>query len=259
VNKKRIFALLLMGCVSSNAFCGIKDIINTKGWFIGASAGLVWPHLGANSTSVANGLDYLPPPANYDLYSINRTPNTTGSFSFYAGYRWDRPSRIIPHYSLALHYEYLSQFSINGSVYQQSQVPSTAIYSYSYDCSSNIFTLLGKIDLYDFHSFAPYLTFGLGIASTALEEYLESYLGGDSAARVNPGYQSKTSANFTYSLGMGVDYFITPKITASLGYKYADLGNVKSGSGVSDWSDTSLSFGKLTTNTVLLSISYQLT
>jgi opacity protein-like surface antigen len=131
-------------------------------------------------------------------------------------------------------------------------------YNYQINASSNIFALLGKVDLYDFHSFDPYLTLGLGVANATLKGYQESPESGI-IARVSPDYQSHTSSSFTYSLGLGVDYFITPKITASLGYEYADLGNIKSGDGTSTWSGSSLSFGKLTTHTVLLSVFYQLT
>jgi len=259
VSKKRIFWLLLMGCVTNVGFCNAINplsIFYAKGWFVGASAGLVWPQLGESNTSVLNGND-AQAPYNSDLYSIDKTPGSTNDWSLYAGYRWDRSQQILPHYSVALRYEHLSRFKIEGTVDQYS-LPDFVNYNYHLYGSSNIFSAQGKVDLYDFHSFDPYLTLGLGTANTTVEGYKESpYSGID--ARISPGYQNNSASHFTYSLGLGLDYFITPKITASLGYEYADLGNVKSGDGTSTWSGSSLSFGRLTTNTVLLSVFYQLT
>lgn len=257
MSKRWIFWLLLMGCVPNVGFCGginPLNILYAKGWFVGASAGLVWPQLGESNTSVLNGND-VQAPYNSDVYSID-TPNNTQNWSLYAGYRWDRSQQILPHYSVALRYERLSKFKIEGTVDQYS-LPDFVNYNYHLYGSANIFSAQGKVDLYDFHSFDPYLSLGLGAANTTLEGYRESPYGGIDA-RISPGYQNHSMTHFTYSLGLGVDYFITPKITASLGYEYADLGNVKSGNGTSTWSSDSLSFGRLTTNTILLSVFYQL-
>jgi opacity protein-like surface antigen len=60
-----------------------------------------------------------------------------------------------------------------------------------------------------------------------------------------------------YSIGLGMDYSLNPHLLMSLGYEYANLGNVATGFGTSSWSSNSLQFGKLTTNTVLFNIDYQ--
>lgn len=228
--------------------------VSPRPWFIGISAGVTWPSLSKGSTTVPNG-NPVPPPYNVDLYTVN-TPNTAATWSFYVGYRWVRSCEFFPIMSVALRYAHIFNFNISGTIDQYS-VPGQINYNYTMNVSPNIATVFGKFDIYEFHSFAPYVSLGLGESFNSITNYTEQAMSG-TIPRVSPGYGDRMVGDFTYNLGAGLDYFLNPRTTFSLGYEYANLGKIMSGDGVSTWSGTALSFGTLTSNTILLSAFYQL-
>jgi opacity protein-like surface antigen len=228
-------------------------VVSPGPWFVGVSAGVAWPGL-PNSATVPNGFPFAPP-QNLDLFSI-QVPSAAATWALNVGYRWVRSTAFFPLMSLALRYAHINAFNASGLIEVASD-PLYTNYSYSAKISPNIFTLFGKIDIYNFHSFLPYISLGLGESWNTFTNYTQQGIN-DTYSQPGTQFGDNTTARFTYNFGVGIDYLINPRSTLSLGYEYADLGKVISGNGTQLWSNTSLSMGDLTSNTVLLGINYQL-
>lgn len=226
----------------------------TSNWFVGFSGSATWASLNQSSTTTPNGSS-APSPYDNDTYSINSN-DTNSSWSFFAGYRWQRESNFIPHYSLAIRYLYTTQFTIRGDVEQYS-LPDFTNYSYSIEADSESGLLQGKMDVYDYHGLEPYLSFGLGIASNTTNNYNETAYPGI-IARNSPDFQQSSSTQFSYNVGVGLDYLLTDRFTVSLGYEYNNLGKLISGNGTSTWANNDLDFGNISTNSLIMSITCQL-
>lgn len=224
-------------------------------WFIGASTGIAWLGASKNTALVPNGSVYAPPQNQNDLYFIH-APSADVIWGAQAGYRWAREQRLFPAASLALNYLHISNFNLSGNIEQYS-LPAFTTYHYKATVSPNLFALLGKLDLYRYRSVMPYVSFGLGIGFSGIERYSETAFSSN-GARNSPGYLPNTNVNFAYTLGFGLDYVINHQLWLSLGYDYVDFGNLKSGRGVATWSGDDLKFGNLSSNTLLLSVIYQL-
>jgi opacity protein-like surface antigen len=239
---------------SANASNFLKSYQNNN-WFIGASAGSAWSKVANNSTSVPNGSSQ-PEPYNQDLYAINQ-PGAAAVWSLSGGYRWTRPIALFPRYSLGFRYQHFNSSKINGNIEQYS-LPAFTNYNYHVNLYANTFILLGKLNLYQYHSFSPYVSAGLGQARNTVRSYNEQAYSGI-IPRVSPAYHSTTNNNFTFNLGLGIDYTVNEKISLALGYEYANLGKTNSGpASGADWYGEKLSFSTLTANIVSLSMYYQI-
>lgn len=254
--RKRIWTFVLCSLCVSTSFASVtfKDIFYNDNWFLGASIGALWPSL-ENHTRVANG-NPQPYPIDYDYYTIKHT-NTVRDWSFYLGYRWLRDAKWAPQYRVALRYQSFSTIKASGTIEQYS-LPDFVNYNYRAHVYSNALSLFGKLDIYNFHSFEPYVNFGFGQANNQFSGYQETpYSGID--ARLNPAFHNRRGTSFTYNVGAGLDYIINKKVSVSLGYEYTNWGTVRSSAGTGpNWYGTALSLGNLSSNALLFTVFYQL-
>jgi opacity protein-like surface antigen len=226
-----------------------------NGWFLGLEGGSVKPSLD-NSTTIPNGSS-TSPPNNVDYFSIG-TPDRTTESAVLAGYRFVHKGRFFPSTSLAVRYQHINTFKVTGMI-QQYSLPSFTNYDYKFYVSSDILSLQGKATIVQMGPFSPYISAGVGQANNNFSNYTEQAVSGVTP-RLSPDFNNHTTTNLTYNVGVGVDWKITRKLSASLGYEYANLGRVKSGTGAQDdWNGDSLSFGTLKTQTVLMNVTYQIT
>ncbi len=257
IGNKRIWSFVLCGLCVATSYASVtfKDIFYNDNWFLGASIGAAWPSL-ENHTTVANGSPQ-PKPYDYDYYTVKHS-SATKDWSFYLGYRWLRDqAKWIPQYRVALRYQSLSTFRVSGTIEQYS-LPDFVNYTYHANVYSNALTLFGKLDIYDFHSFEPYVSFGFGQANNQFSTYAEKPYP-DIIARDNPAFHNRRSTNFTYDVGAGLDYIINKKVSVSLGYEYTNLGGIRSSAGTGpNWYGTALSLGNLSSNALLFTVFYQL-
>ena len=228
------------------------DYITPSNWFVSGDLGLLIPTLGNSSTTVANASTTQNP---LDLYSINK-PGVASTLALQGGYRWTRINPWFSNVTLGLRYQYLTSFKVSGNIEQYSS-PDNTNYDYNLNVSAHVLSVIGKLDIYQFRHFAPYITLGLGQAFANVASYSESPLGGV-IPRTSPGYQSKSLLNTTYSAGLGVDYKFDRKWSMSVGYEYANFGTLKTGNGTDAWSNQSLSLGAMSSSAILLGLRYQI-
>lgn len=99
------------------------------------------------------------------------------------------------------------------------------------DYSANIKSWLGLanayVDLGTWRGITPYIGGGVGLASLEVMGYKD----------INPitdamfiADKDKSTTNFAWALYAGLSYDVTPQWTLDFGYRYTDLGTVKTGS-----------------------------
>lgn len=251
---KRIFYYLLITALSavcnSPCFANAPVMNSTANWFVATGAGEQFP-ISSDSMRVNNGSDF-PAPYNQDSYSMSH--NNSAVFALSAGRRWKQDSVWLPSYSIGILWQNFLKTHANGSIMQYSD-PEFTNYNYRWNIKSNMLLATGKLNLVQHKKLSPYINGGLGTAFTHTNGYTETVLAGVTL-RDNPGFTSNTSSQFAYQAGAGVDLQVLPQLILSLGYNYQNLGDLSSGKGTGTWSDESLRSSSLSSNEVLVSVSY---
>jgi len=221
-----------------------------KGLFMGIGGGVQYPQFNSN-TSVNNGSGF-PPPYDSDLYTFKKDSHPF--FTLFGGYRFERENQWIPAYSIGGYYQYLLSNDVGNTITQFS-TPGFTNYSYSWNITSQVLLALAKVDLFEFKHIMPYISGGIGGTYIRTSGYSESPLSGVTP-RISPGYNDKTTFQFAYTVGLGIDYQIAKQFILSAGYEYLNLGNIKSGTGSGAWSGASLNLGSYHTNEIVMSVTY---
>jgi opacity protein-like surface antigen len=218
-------------------------------WFVAVGVGVEHPQFGS-SMSVNNGSD-APSPYDQDIYSTHR--RTEAVIDISAGRRWKRDHKWIPAYSFGLAYQRLFPTNVGGTVMQYSS-PDFVNYTYQSSVSSDLFEAFTKLNLFNYRFLSPFITAGAGCALNRSSGYSETALA-NVTARQNPNFASKTTSNFAYTLGAGIDFNVSNRLAISVDYKYLNLGKVTSGSGAGTWIKQ-LDLGSLKVNEVLINATY---
>jgi outer membrane protein OmpA-like peptidoglycan-associated protein len=134
--------------------------------------------------------------------------------------------RFSPMFRSDVTVDYIPSLKVSG---HNSLVPAL---TNSADLSSLVGMVNGYIDINGFAPnmfgrFQPYLQGGIGVARDDLEK---TTFGGPFAGITLSG---STRTNFAWGVGAGLGYALTPNLTLDLGYKYLDLGEMRTGSTVS--------------------------
>lgn len=236
---------------SASKWVAVEPNSNLDGsWFAGIDLGGIQSNV-SGSLTVANGSDY-PPPLNVDNYSKSQTsPMMLGA---QIGHRWMRDEQWVPAYALALRYQHLFVSDVKGSITQYS-LPEFKNYSYQWGVGADVVSLYSKFDLAKYGRVMPYVDVGLGLSFNSSVNFNETaYVG--VTPRINPAFGAKTSAQFAYNVGAGLDFSLSPQLLISVGYDYQQFGNMASGQGESTWSNERLSLGNFTGNTALVGMTY---
>jgi hypothetical protein len=159
-----------------------------KHFFVAGYAGIEKPNVNG-SMQIENGSDY-PLPYNFDNYST--TTNTAASAALEAGYRWYTETRYIPSFAVSLRYQHLFSNDI-GNTIQQYSLSDFTNYTYQWNVVSDIFVLLGKLNLFECHHVMPYLTAGGGVTYNRATNYAETPYPGITP-RISPGFNDNTSS-----------------------------------------------------------------
>lgn len=223
---------------------------HASNWYVSIQAGARKP-TSPSSTTVNNGSGFTPP-YNQDIYTAN-SGHANALIGIQTGYRWILERDWISALTLGANYTYFFNSAVNGQVIQFS-LPQFTNYNYTWKTASNLFIANSKLNFINFHQFSPYVTGGIG-ASFNHCRYSEAALVGVTP-RISPNYTDKSSSQFAYILGAGIDYQINPQFIMSAGYQYSDLGALGSSYGTLTWTNEQLNFGRNQSNAVLLGMTY---
>lgn len=230
------FLALLVGNVISIAYSPVVSAdssISTPPFklYLGAMGSVFRPSL-SDSININNGAN-APYPYNTDSYSIKH--DTANALALQVGYEWQSKKRWFPAYSLGFQLAHYWLETIKGTIEQYS-LPQFQNYSYGWDLKSDVFTINSKVNVFQYGSFSPFVNAGVGIAVNHANHFHETAFNGVTP-RTSPGFGDNTQYNISYNLGVGIDYFLTPKLSAILAYNYQNLGTMRSGNGLQTWSE----------------------
>lgn len=218
------------------------------GWFVAAQAGASWVS-GSSSMPINNGFG-----TSADTYSIDSLP-TAANVSAEAGYRWERQAAYLPYISLNIHYMHVFSSSLSGMVDEYS-LPDYKNYNYQMDLSANNLHTLLKLDLYRFQRVMPYIEGGIGIGINSLSNYQEQPIVGI-FPRVTPNFNNNRQVNFSYAVGGGLDFILSPHWWLTLGYQYINQGSTTSGVRTDGLASNTLHLDNIQKQVVFGGISYQ--
>lgn len=247
--KKYLWIFMIVFCINnlSNANTSIHSNSN---WIIGGDLGLIFPDVSKNMM-VANGLDH-PYPQNYDQYSTNKHNNFM--LAGFVGKRWEHDQWWIPAYLFALRYQHFFSRNIGSTIKQKSELKYEN-YLYNWSLNANVLTLFSKVDLLQYKRAMLYLDGGIGATQNNVGNYNETALP-DILPRISPAFGSRSTGQFAWSIGTGIDVNLSQGFLLSIGYEYQSLGAFNSNYGLSTWSNEQLHLANYNTNTLLLSLNY---
>ncbi|HEY3916869.1 MAG TPA: OmpA family protein [Stellaceae bacterium] len=152
--------------------------------------------------------------------TLNSTVDTSVIFGGGIGYRFN------PMFRSDFTLDYIPSHNVKG---HDSLAPTV---TNSGNVSSLVGMLNGYLDLNGFAPtlfgpFQPYLQAGVGFANNDLSRTNISLAAGPFVAAGS--YSGNTDTDFAWGAGAGVGYPVTPNLTLDLGYKYLDLGEMRSG------------------------------
>jgi opacity protein-like surface antigen len=220
------------------------SLLNNNPYSVALELGIAKPtNLGKSTTF----------PLGYSTFSYGS--NSNDAHALISGLSVNKTLTINSLYALqvGISYHYISSMDVNGILEQGVSSPYYQS-TYSYSVNSSQYLVEAKLHR-EFYQYFPYVFLGLGVASNTAHDYstaVPSYLA------VTPNYSNRTTNSFTYSLGLGVDYFVMPKLSIGLGYRFINLGNVGLGSGVirSTRVGAELTQSNLYINTLLAQFNY---
>ena len=212
---------------------------------IGLDFGVARPTNIANSSTFKSG---------YSTFSYGS--NTNSIYASISGISVNKILTIAPLYSLqaGVSFHHISSMDVNGN-FEQGISPPYYQSTYSYSVNSSQYLIDAKLRRQFCNLLFPYLYLGLGIASNRAFDYSASvpdYL------VVTPLYKDKTTNSFTYSVGLGVDYFVKSNVSLGVGYRFINLGKLGLGTGAirNTTVGTKLTQSNLYINTLLAQLNY---
>ncbi len=147
------------------------------------------------------------------------------------GYVWSRQTNWLPFASLGLEYSYAYPAKVKGVLIDYSELQE-ANHNYQYKVTHQGVSLLGKVALARWENWLPYVAAGLGASWNRVSNYSEQVISERASDHTNPEFPSKTTLDFSYSLGAGLDYVFTEYLWAGFGYRFDRFGKMGTGDSI---------------------------
>jgi opacity protein-like surface antigen len=240
------YILFFLTLISINTLADTDtSFLTSDSYSVGLDLGMAKP------TSIGDSTSF---PLGYSTFSYS--PGSNDIYTSISGISLNKLFALAPAYTLqvGLSYHYISRMNINGNL-EQGITPPRYQSSYSYRINSSQYLVEAGLFRQFYDRFFPYIYLGAGVASNSAYDYsttVPAYL------TVTPDYSNKTRNSFTYSLGLGVFYFIAPKVSLGLGYRFIDLGRAGLSTGIirNTPLDAKLTQSNLYMNALLAQINY---
>lgn len=240
------YILFFLALISINTLADTGTVfLNNNSYSVGLDLGVAKP------TSVGNSTSF---PLGYSTFSYSSGSNDI--YTSISGISLNKLFTLAPAYTLqvGLSYHYISRMNINGNL-EQGITPPYYQSSYSYRINSSQYLAEAELFRQFYDCYFPYIYLGVGVAANSAYDYstaVPAYL------TVTPDYSNRTMNSFTYSLGLGVYYFIAPKVSLGLGYRFINLGSAGLGTGIirNTPLGVKLTQSNLYMNTLLAQINY---
>jgi opacity protein-like surface antigen len=197
----------------------LNQIITPHHWFVDVDVGKSYDYASSNTVVPLAGS------TGHMLFQTDQAA-TPPFFSTAIGYLWKLQTDYLPFISVGLQYHYTTPIVMSGYIYEVNLDNSInlthSLYS-RYQVKQQSCSLQTKMDLYRWQNLMPYFAFGLGASWNRINNF--STLAFDPALDdLSFLASTNTSSDFTYNLGVGIDYLVNPDLWLSLGYTYDSFG-----------------------------------
>jgi len=235
-----VLACVPIGTLAENSV----SLLNNNPYSLGLDLGLAKP------TNIGKSTTF---PLGYSTFAYSSNNNDTHAVISGVSVNKTLPINSLYTLQAGISYHYISGMNAKGNLEQGISSPYYQS-TYSYRVKSSQYLVEAKLHRQFYHYF-PYVFLGLGMASNSAYSYstaVPNYL------TVTPNYSDRTTNSFSYSLGIGVDYFVMPKLSIGLGYRFINLGKVGLGTGVirNTRVGAELTQSNLYINTLLAQLNY---
>lgn len=220
--------------------------VNTLKKVISITAGLDFVHTAYDQT-----LTVQPPLQN--AYKANTSWNTVGDFGGFIGIEKFFSDRLQIQTGVAGYGD--TTIHPNGHVWQFA-LPTFDNFTYNYGISHGRVMFSNKIiTKWDrFEKILPFISWEIGAAFNRTQDYQESLI--EPMAVPMLPFKAKSSSSFSWAVGIGGDYLISPDLRFGLGYQFADLGSASLGISPSQTSNQTPNIPHLWTNQLRLQLTY---
>lgn len=214
-------ACIIVSCLVSTVVhaANYKSYCRPHHWYFDLGVGKAYDY--AKSTS------FFEPPL--DAATPASFLQTTSSYStpfFLAGigYLWTQYSQWLPSMNMGIQHRYTAPVDVNGRSTTPFISPQTT--NYRYRVQQENWLLMAKADIYRW-VLMPYIAAGMGVSFNRVSQFFV-----DAPTNLNKWEgTTKTSSDFSYSIGAGIDYPIRNDLWFTLGYSYDFFGKNQTGPG----------------------------
>ncbi|WP_367607791.1 hypothetical protein [Legionella sp. W05-934-2] len=141
-------------------------------------------------------------------------------------------------YWIGLSFQHFAKQDIGDSVMQYS-LSSSHRYRYHWYIQPNTLMVVNRLIMPLGNETQAYAQFGIGVATIDVKGYHENARE-NVTPRTTPAFADNQPINATYSASIGVQEPVQENLLVTVGYKYQYLGNLTSGLGAGEWSQTAL-------------------
>jgi opacity protein-like surface antigen len=188
-------------------------------WYIAANYGL------SNFVGFTKTTDITYNTFRTDIHTISK-PKSSNFYDVRFGYLFTHMKSWPHNLAVGLLYQDNAKQTIESStsISNQGATPVQKPGVNQWDISSKLLMLTAKIAPYQWHSIVPFVELGIGTSENTSNNYISSPVNDIPAI-----YQSKTTPEFAYSLGLGAAYSLSPSWRLNIESNYQDLGKTQLG------------------------------
>jgi opacity protein-like surface antigen len=240
---RRIFGVVSSLMLCSSAFSMANDMENYPFYIphfaypvLSLSAGATFTHDDGKTQSIVDPVTHAPV-----VFNAHRKDLTNAIVGGFAGSEmFVRPDW---HIQLGFGYNQPTAFEDRGTI-------TPGGYAYSYSVKAHQALIAGKLLYNCLGRFHPYFAGGFGVSFLDAYDFTDPRYG----ARI----EDHSNTSWTWNVGAGVDYNLTPAWRLGVGYRYNDFGRVDLGNAIFGGIKTSstLKQNHFTASEVLGEISY---
>ncbi|MDQ8039994.1 MAG: outer membrane beta-barrel protein [Rickettsiella sp.] len=213
-------SLALLVTKTQAAFYETNKSLASSQWFVDIGIGKSYDYGSSNVPVPLTGS------TEYMLFQTNQAA-APPFFSATIGHLWALQTNYLPFISMGLQYHYTTPIVMSGFIYEI--MPNNTIdpehsYFSRYQIKQQSCSIVTKMDLYRWQNFMPYFSLGLGASWNRINQFSTTAFDLEPTQPVEFFAAKKTSSDFTYSLGIGIDYVVNSNLWLSLGYSYDNFG-----------------------------------
>lgn len=246
--KHRLFlSLITTSVLASQASAGTMGPVmppNDWRWVGSIAAGPVWASGGKTQTF------YIAPEIE-KTYAARKSTNALASAELFVGIQKALSSQWLGQLGLAAATTGNAKFQ--GVIWDDADAQFNN-HSYQYNVRSSRVAVKGKLLLDNGYWLMPWVSGSVGVGFNRAHDFTNTPLIFE--ALPNANFSSNTKTDFTYTLGAGVQKAINDHWQIGVGYEYADWGKSQLGRALGQTMNSGLALNHLTTNGVLLNLTY---